>query len=72
MGRDHTIYAVAPGVVRFYKKKWMAGERKFVGVVLERGETLPRDEAAHGRSRYCGLVNLNSATPTMRHIVAKN
>jgi large subunit ribosomal protein L27 len=61
MGRDHTIYAVSPGVVRFYKEKWLSGERRFVGVVLERGEKLPRDEATLGRSRYCGLVNLNSA-----------
>ncbi|KAJ7174005.1 ribosomal L27 protein-domain-containing protein [Mycena crocata] len=66
MGRDHTIYAVAPGVVRFYKEKWMRGERRFVGVVLDRGEVLPRDEAARGRSRYCGLVNLKniSSPPT--------
>ena len=62
MGRDHTLYAIAPGVVRFYKEKWMRGERRFVGVVLKRGEVLPRDEAARGRSRYCGLVNLNSPT----------
>jgi large subunit ribosomal protein L27 len=59
MGRDHTIYAVAPGVVRFYKTKWLRGERKYVGVVLERGEKLPRDETSLGRSRHCGLVNLN-------------
>jgi large subunit ribosomal protein L27 len=58
MGRDHTLYAVAPGVVRFYKEKWMRGDRKFVGVVLERGLKLPRDEESLGRSRYCGLVNL--------------
>ena len=62
MGRDHTLYAIAPGVVRFYKEKWMRGERRFVGVVLKRGEVLPRDETARGRSRYCGLVNLNSPT----------
>lgn len=59
MGRDHTIYAVAPGFVRFYKQKWLRGERRFVGLVLEKGETLPRDETARGRSRYCGLVQLN-------------
>ncbi|TRM62578.1 ribosomal L27 protein-domain-containing protein [Schizophyllum amplum] len=58
MGRDHTIFAVAPGYVRFYKQKWMRGERRFVGLVLEKGEILPRDEAARGRSRYCGLVQL--------------
>ncbi|KAJ2921737.1 hypothetical protein H1R20_g13092, partial [Candolleomyces eurysporus] len=60
MGRDHTIYATVPGFVRFYKEKWMRGERRFVGVVLEKGDVLPRDEAARGTSRYCGLVDLNA------------
>ncbi|KAJ4487733.1 hypothetical protein J3R30DRAFT_840138 [Lentinula aciculospora] len=59
MGKDHTIYALVPGYVRFYKEKYMRGERKFVGVVLNRGEKLPRDEAELGRSRYFGLVNVN-------------
>jgi len=60
MGRDHTIYAMVPGYVRFYKEKWMRGERRYIGVVLERGDRLPRDEASRGRSRYCGLVDRNS------------
>lgn len=59
MGRDHTIYALAPGFVRFYKEKWLRGERRFVGVVLTRGEQLPRDEKTLGRDRYFGLVNHN-------------
>ncbi|EIW84952.1 hypothetical protein CONPUDRAFT_117264 [Coniophora puteana RWD-64-598 SS2] len=59
LGRDHTIYALTPGYVRFYKQKWLRGQRRFVGVVLNRGEVLPRDEKALGRSRYCGLVNLH-------------
>jgi len=63
MGRDHTIYATAPGVVRFYKEKWMRTDRKFVGVVLERGEKLPRDNTNLGRSRYFGLVDVNDTTP---------
>ena len=66
MGRDHTIYAVVPGYVRFYKEKWMRGERKYIGVVLERGEKLPRDEASQGRDRYCGLVDRNSTEYTTR------
>jgi large subunit ribosomal protein L27 len=61
IGRDHTIYALVPGFVRFYKQKWLRGERKFVGVVLQRGEKLPRDEVALGRDRYFGLVDLNAA-----------
>ncbi|GLB34650.1 putative ribosomal protein [Lyophyllum shimeji] len=72
MGRDHTIYATVPGFVRFYKEKWMRGERRFVGVVLQRGEVLPRDEAALGRSRFCGLVDLNSPTLRPREVLAKN
>lgn len=67
MGRDHTIYADTPGFVRFYRLKKGRTERRFVGVVLERGEILPRDEQALGRSRYFGLVELNGveeeATP---------
>ncbi|KAI0005993.1 ribosomal L27 protein-domain-containing protein [Russula compacta] len=61
MGRDHTLYATLPGYVRFYKEKWMRGERKFVGIVLNRGEKLPRDEQTLGRSRFFGFVNLNSS-----------
>jgi large subunit ribosomal protein L27 len=59
MGRDHTIYAIVPGYVRFYREKWMRGERKYIGVVLDQGDKLPRD-ANCGRSRYCGLVDRNS------------
>lgn len=60
MGRDHTLYAMVPGFVRFYREKHMLGERKYVGLVLERGDVLPRDQAARGRSRYCDLVDRNS------------
>ena len=65
MGRDHTIFAAVPGYVRFYKEKWMRGERRFVGVVLNRGEVLPRDEATLGTSRYFGLVDRNGYKPQL-------
>ncbi|KAK7693770.1 hypothetical protein QCA50_003342 [Cerrena zonata] len=58
MGRDHTLYATVPGYVRFYKKPGARKDRKFIGVVLTRGEKLPRDETNLGRSRFFGLVDL--------------
>jgi len=59
IGRDHTIYAMVPGFVRFYSLPWRGGKpRRFVGVVLNRGERLPRDEETLGRSRHFGLVNV--------------
>lgn len=38
----------------------MRTDRKFVGVVLTKGETLPRDDTNLGRSRYFGLVDVNN------------
>jgi len=61
MGRDHTLFALVPGYVRFYKETRMRGDRKYVGVVLKKGEKLPRDEASLGRSRYFGFVNLKAS-----------
>ena len=60
MGRDHTLYATVPGFVRFYKIPGSRKDRKFVGIVLQKGEKLPRDETNCGRSRFFGLVDLNA------------
>ncbi|PCH37856.1 hypothetical protein WOLCODRAFT_66275, partial [Wolfiporia cocos MD-104 SS10] len=62
MGRDHTLFALVPGHVRFYKEDHSRGVRKYVGIVLNKGEKLPRDEAALGRSRYFGFVDLNASS----------
>jgi large subunit ribosomal protein L27 len=62
MGRDHTLYAAVPGYVRFYVQASGRFSRKYVGLVLNRGERLPRDEVACGRSRYFGLVELNGVS----------
>ena len=59
MGRDHTLFATVPGYVRFYKIPGSRKDRKYVGIVLNKGEKLPRDEATLGRSRFFGLVDLN-------------
>ena len=72
MGRDHTLYATVPGFVRFYKVPGSRKDRKFVGIVLNKGEKLPRDETSRGRSRFFGLVNLNALNkePTPQAIAA--
>ncbi|KAG8716205.1 60S ribosomal protein L27 [Ceratobasidium sp. 423] len=61
IGKDHTLFALVPGYVRYYTlpNPTSRGQRRYVGIVQERGEKLPRDETAHGRSRYFGLVELN-------------
>ncbi|EMD38282.1 hypothetical protein CERSUDRAFT_93812 [Gelatoporia subvermispora B] len=60
MGRDHTLFAVAPGFVRFYKKPRDRSERRYIGIALTRDEKLPRNEGSFGRSRFFGLVDLNA------------
>ncbi|GAB5589727.1 54S ribosomal protein L2 mitochondrial [Umbelopsis nana] len=40
MGKDHTIYALQPGYVHFYKDPAQP-KRRFVGVVFDRAQTLP-------------------------------
>ncbi|KAG2181197.1 hypothetical protein INT43_008779 [Umbelopsis isabellina] len=40
MGKDHTIFALQPGYVHFYKDPTQP-KRRFVGVVFDRAQTLP-------------------------------
>ena len=42
MGRDHTISALAKGFVRYYRDPARHPKRKYIGVVFEPGEWLPR------------------------------
>lgn len=59
IGRDHTLYALAPGFVHYYKDVVRGKERRLVGITTDsRDETLPRNEGAEGRSRYFGGVDL--------------
>ncbi|KAM0754717.1 hypothetical protein T439DRAFT_309507 [Meredithblackwellia eburnea MCA 4105] len=59
-GRDHTLFATAPGFVQFYKDTVKGKERKMVGITTRsRDERLPRREDLVGRSRYFGGVDLN-------------
>lgn len=55
MGRDHTIHATAKGYVTYYKDVERHPGRKYIGVVFERGMTLPRGKGA-ARRRRLGFV----------------
>ena len=57
MGRDRTIFAKEKGFVVYYRDRWKNsdGFRKYIGVVFERGMTLPRSAAAP-RVRRLGLL----------------
>lgn len=59
-GRDHTLFALVPGYVQYYKSVFHGKERRLVGITTEsRDEVLPRQEADVGRSRFFGGVDLN-------------
>ncbi|PLW24197.1 hypothetical protein PCANC_04202 [Puccinia coronata f. sp. avenae] len=85
ISKDHTLHAAIPGFVKFYQDP--RGDhvgyralslrrqrmRKFVGVVADPNEQLPRNLTEQGRARYFGLIdlaarerNLASKPPTPR------
>ena len=55
MGRDHTIFAKEKGYVVFYRDEERHKSRKYIGVVFQQGETLPRAKGKP-RVRRLGLV----------------
>ena len=65
MGRDHTIFATQKGYVTYYKDPNKHPDRKYIGVVFERGMKLPVSPHAPRRRRL-GLVGreMSTATPT--------
>lgn len=70
LGKDYTIHAAIPGFVKFYEDP--LGDhvgyralslrrqrmRKFVGVVSNPNDQLPRNLIEEGRARYFGLIDL--------------
>ncbi|MCJ1403019.1 54S ribosomal protein L2 mitochondrial [Xylographa trunciseda] len=54
MGRDHTIFALQKGYVRYYRDPERHAERKYIGVVFERDMVLPRPKGA-ARWRRVGM-----------------
>lgn len=51
LGRDHTIFATAKGYVTYYKDPERHPDRKYIGVVFERGMKLPLPRNAARRRR---------------------
>ncbi|KAI8051519.1 ribosomal L27 protein-domain-containing protein [Syncephalis plumigaleata] len=56
LGRDHTIFALVDGYVKFYINPKYP-KRKYVGVVLERSDKLPLDPTVPRKRRF-SLVDL--------------
>ena len=54
MGRDHTIFALEKGYVRYYRDPDKHKDRKYIGIVFDRGWNLPRGRGA-ARRRRLGL-----------------
>ena len=61
MGRDHTIFAMAPGYVRYYKDPAQP-KRQFIGVAIRESQVLPRPANA-ARVRRLGRVEVPMAEP---------
>ncbi|KAF8541349.1 ribosomal L27 protein-domain-containing protein [Trichophaea hybrida] len=56
MGRDHTIFAMSPGIVRYYKDPAQP-KRQFIGIALTESQKLPKPPNA-ARVRRLGRVEV--------------
>ena len=63
MGRDHTIFALEKGYVRYYKDPERHKERKYIGVVFDRAWKLPRGRG-EARRRRLGMEAREMSTAT--------
>ena len=55
MGRDHTIFALQTGYVKYYRDPERHPDRKYIGVTFERDEKLPPNRSAP-RKRRLGMI----------------
>lgn len=55
MGRDHTIYAMEAGYVKYYRDPFLHPKRKYIGVAWARDDRLPYPRNAP-RQRRLGMV----------------
>lgn len=51
MGRDHTIHAMATGYVKYYRDPAKHPDRKYIGVVFDKEDTLPYPAHAERKRR---------------------
>jgi large subunit ribosomal protein L27 len=65
MGRDHTIHAMATGYVKYYRDPAKHPDRKYIGVVFNRDETLPYPAHAERKRQ------LNMTTHTIQPVAEK-
>ncbi|KJZ73942.1 hypothetical protein HIM_06610 [Hirsutella minnesotensis 3608] len=62
MGRDHTIHAMATGYVKYYRDPARHPDRKYIGVVFDKSDTLPYPRHAE-RKRRLGMTTHPIRTP---------
>ncbi|KAA6413205.1 MAG: ribosomal L27 [Lasallia pustulata] len=61
MGRDHTIFALQKGYVKYYKDPEKHPKRKYIGVVFNRDDPLPLPRNS-ARRRRLGMVAAEMST----------
>lgn len=63
MGRDHTLFALQPGYVKFYNDPKDTKPRRYIGVALNEMDVLPTPKT-EPRKRRLGLINI-AETPVI-------
>lgn len=62
MGRDHTIHSMASGYVKYYRDPAKHPDRKYIGVVFDKADTLPYPLHAERKRRL--NLTAHKARPT--------
>ena len=63
IGKDHTIYALQPGYVKYYKDPALHPDRKYIGVSLKKEDSLPTPPNAMRRRRLGMVATLMPEAP---------
>ncbi|KAI0883124.1 ribosomal L27 protein-domain-containing protein [Annulohypoxylon maeteangense] len=63
MGRDHTIFALATGYVKYYRDPAKHPKRQYIGVVFDKADKLPYHPHAM-RKRRLNMVSVPLVAPT--------